>query len=319
MQISSLRVFLRMFSKLTIYIGVAGSIISLAALLSRHHLIFDLLSHFRVQYIFLIAPVLFLSLCSKTHFASGILLLGLVVHAITVTTSVAGGQTYTPDNQPVTRVMTSNLLASSRSYDEFIAFIQSKDPDVIVFQEYTGKWHDALSTALVQYRFKVTAPIETPFGIALYSKLPISEKSELALVRKDRPSIKATIEIADKLLTVIGTHPPPPISSALYNERNTHLQELATLAYISRNPTVILGDLNITPWSAHFSDLLKNGGLKSSRKGFGLFPTWPASLFVLQIPIDHILFSNSIYALSVGSGNKLQSDHKSLWADIQIK
>jgi len=105
---------------------------------------------------------------------------------ITVTTSVAGGQTYTPDNQPVTRVMTSNLLASSQSYDEFIAFIQSKDPDVIVFQEYTGKWHDALSTALVQYRFKVTAPIETPFGIALYSKLPISENSELALVRKDR-------------------------------------------------------------------------------------------------------------------------------------
>ena len=133
MQVSSLR----LFGSLVIYTGVAGSIIILGALLSEHHLIFDLLSHFRVQYICLIVPVLFLSLFSKTHLASGILLLCLAVHAIAVTTSVAGGQTDSPDNLPVTRVMTSNLLASNRSYDEFIAFIQSKDPDAVSYTHLT--------------------------------------------------------------------------------------------------------------------------------------------------------------------------------------
>ena len=132
------------------------------------------------------------------------------------------------------------------------------------------------------------------------------------------PSVSAVAKIGDRSLRVIGTHPPPPMSNDHYNERNSQLEKLASLASESNIAVTVLGDLNISPWSAHFHNLLQNGSLHSSRKGFGLFPSWPTSQFILQIPIDHILHSGDISTISLESSNGLSSDHKSLWADIQI-
>jgi endonuclease/exonuclease/phosphatase (EEP) superfamily protein YafD len=70
-------------------------------------------------------------------------------------------------------------------------------------------------------------------------------------------------------------------------------------------PTLVVGDLNATPWSSAFKGL----GLK--RAG-DLTGTWPAALGAFGLPLDHVLVSThwSVAAAHVHGG--LGSDHLAL-------
>ena len=301
-----------------IYTGLIGSLVSLLAYLSEYHLVFDLISHFRIQYLVLITVVLCLSVVARTRVFSVVLLFCLFAHATTVVRSAYLPAQTPKDGGPPLRVMTSNLLASNHNHQATVDFIRHTDPDVIVFQEYTSAWDQALSNALPQYPYKITVPISNPFGIALYSKLALTNTVQTDLAGTGKPTIAATANIADTPFRIIGTHPPPPMSGTLYTERNLHLQKLAGMVKMSNEPVVVLGDLNITPWSAHFQNLINDGSLLDSRNGFGILSTWPDSVFVLQIPIDHILVSQGVHTMHLQTSNNLHSDHKTLWADIQF-
>jgi len=297
-------------------LGVLGSLISLSSLFSAYHLVFDLLSNFRVQFIVLIALPLGLALLSKRYLMSAVLAACLAVHAATVITSLSGQKGIAPNGTPALRVMTSNLWASNNAYQNHIQYVLNVDPDIIVFQEFTHAWQTELSASLTAYRYKVEAPENSPFGIALYSKLPLKDSGVLNFPPNFSANVKATVELESGALTVLGTHPPPPASQALYSVRNEVLAHLADTASESEVPIAIVGDLNATPWSAHFRALIKDGHLVDSRRGFGVLPSWPAKTYPLQIPIDHILVSADIGVSRVEVSAGLTSDHKSLWADL---
>jgi endonuclease/exonuclease/phosphatase (EEP) superfamily protein YafD len=72
---------------------------------------------------------------------------------------------------------------------------------------------------------------------------------------------------------------------------------------------VLLGDLNTTSWSPHFRDLINTAGLKDSRAGFGIQPTWPAGTPPLWIPLDHCLVSPEIKVHDRRVGPNVGSDH----------
>nr|WP_094673053.1 hypothetical protein [Hydrocoleum sp. CS-953] len=70
------------------------------------------------------------------------------------------------------------------------------------------------------------------------------------------------------------------------------------------------GDLNTTMWSPYYQKLEQKTGLRNSRLGFGILPSWPAKGFshsivfyilsrFFQIPIDHCLISSEIKVVNV--------------------
>ena len=61
-------------------------------------------------------------------------------------------------------------------------------------------------------------------------------------------------------LDIIATHPLPPASAAYTQWRNDQLAKLASHVDATQ-PTLLLGDLNITPWNRHFRKLVKQSGL----------------------------------------------------------
>jgi len=96
-----------------------------------------------------------------------------------------------------------------------------------------------------------------------------------------------------------------------------------------------VGDLNTSPWSAHFQDLLHHTVLRDSQRGFGLQGTWPqfysplgndtllsrlgGLLGLAQIPIDHVLISPE---WQVGHWKRLDpvgSDHWPIEVDLRLK
>ncbi len=82
---------------------------------------------------------------------------------------------------------------------------------------------------------------------------------------------------------------------------------------------MVLGDLNVTPWSPFFRDLLREGALRNARKGYGLRPTWPTMLPPLLIPVDHCLVSSGVTVHDCRAGRNVGSDHYPLVVDFSLR
>ena len=222
-------------------------------------------------------------------------------------------------NGPALRVMGSNLLASNTQHEKHIKYINEIEPDVIIFVEYTNAWATALLSSLTGYPYTVSMPRESSSGIAIFSKYPFNSENSMVLANAIRPSIEVVLSVENSELTIIGTHPPPPISQPRYMERNNQLQGLANVAKEIATPLVVLGDFNITPWSHHFREFLETGKLHDGRRGFGILPTWPSGFFPLQIPIDHVVVNDQVQIVAMETSRGLSSDHRSIWADLRLQ
>ncbi len=156
------------------------------------------------------------------------------------------------------------------------------------------------------------------YGIALFSRIPFEAASIKSIGKAARPSLIAKFNINGQRFTLIGTHPRSPLVNADANDRNEQLGALARFISSQPGATILLGDLNATPWSPFFRDLLAKTGLRDSRKGYGLQPTWPVGFPPLWIPIDHCLVSSNVVVHHREIGPDIGSDHYPVLIDFSV-
>jgi endonuclease/exonuclease/phosphatase (EEP) superfamily protein YafD len=132
------------------------------------------------------------------------------------------------------------------------------------------------------------------------------------------PSVIARLKLEGGILNVIGTHPLPPGGRELSWSRDQQLQAVARRAAACEGAVMLLGDLNVTSWSPIFADLLNESGLRDSRRGHGLQPTWPTDNIVLRIPIDHCLVSPGVFVHRRWIGQAVGSDHFPVFVEISL-
>ncbi|MEL6340871.1 MAG: endonuclease/exonuclease/phosphatase family protein [Myxococcota bacterium] len=120
-------------------------------------------------------------------------------------------------------------------------------------------------------------------------------------------------------LLLIATHPIPPIGPDETLARNAQLVELGKKAAESERPVLLVGDLNTTPFSPSFSDLLRHGGFRDSARGHGYAPTWPTFFLPLSIPIDHALHSSNVEIVDRRVGPNIGSDHYPLVVTVRYE
>ena len=80
----------------------------------------------------------------------------------------------------------------------------------------------------------------------------------------------------------------------------------------------VMGDLNMSMWSPYYRDFVDRSHLTNIRQGFGIQPSWPVNLPLLQIPIDHCLITSKIKVSNNQIGKDIGSDHYPLIADLVI-
>ena len=175
--------------------------------------------------------------------------------------------------------------------------------------EVDERWESALEVLRSDFSYSVIRARSDNFGIALYSRRPITSHRVEHLDDSRVPTIVATIDLDGRSLSVVGTHPLPPMGRRRSELRDHHLQAIGKLITRLPSPVIVLGDLNTTSWSPHFRDLLGRTGLRDSRRGFGVQPTWPVEPWVLRIPIDHALVSKELAVKQRYVGPDIGSDH----------
>lgn len=217
-------------------------------------------------------------------------------------------------------IVTFNVNGGNRNHAGIRELIERESPDIVVIVEYTPRLSAALADWKAGYPYRHEAPRDHAFGIAVFSRLAIAKFREVSLGESEVPTIVAKIgggggsEFAGQLngWTLIATHPVPPIGGDRATMRNGQLADLARLAAGQNSPTIVAGDLNITSFSPMFADLLRDGRLLDSRRGFGNQATWPRQLPPLRMAIDHVLVSPEIEVVERCVAGFAGSDHAAI-------
>ena len=275
----------------------------------------DLAAAFRMQYALACALALVVLLVARQWPWAGIAAVGLIINlAVIVPLFFGVARTAGPAQL---RVVCQNLLATNRMVERVVQHAQASEADVLVFLEATDDWIVALQPLERTHPHFWVEPEPGAFGIVLYSRHPLRSVGSRDF-GGGVLSIVAELELGSPLQTYVicGTHPPPAFTAGLAERHRRHMTGLAEWSAAETRPLVIVGDLNATPWSWTFRDLLQRGRLTDSTCGYGWQPTWQVRS-LCAIPIDHAL-TREFRVVNRQVGPDVGSDHRSVLVDIRL-
>lgn len=275
----------------------------------------DLLSHFRWQYLFVCSALVALAIWRRQHGVAVLAALTLLLNA-----ALIGRLAWQPGLDPLQlradfqlKALSLNVLSSNAAKSTVLEYVAAADADVVFLMEIDAAWAAALQPLSARYPHHVELPREGNFGLALFSRSPLSSTRLLELGEAGLPTIEARITHQGRSLILIGTHPMPPVGAVAAAERNNQLRLLAAHVRQAREPVLVLGDLNATPWSAGMR--LLTGGAPLRSRVAQWRPTWrPASPFA--VPIDHALATAPLVIHGHAVGADVGSDHRPILVEV---
>jgi endonuclease/exonuclease/phosphatase (EEP) superfamily protein YafD len=292
--------------------------VSLAAFLGGLWWPLDLVSNFRPQ-MAVVLGVLGLTLVgSRWKRASRFVLAVALINALLV------GTLWLPAPAPPegdrVRVLSFNLLAANDRYDAVVGYIGRSAPDVVFLHEASRPWEEAMAAADLGYEVVKTRDDDHIFGTLVMVKGDATVEGFGYTIREPRSVEVIYTTESGTAVGLLGIHPLAPDTAEFASLRDAQIRFAANWAKDREGePTVVVGDFNAGPWSHAFRDLLSTGRLVDSEKGFGLQPSFPATVnIVLRVPIDHLLASPDIGVLDRRLGPRLGSDHFPLLVDLVV-
>jgi len=273
----------------------------------------ELFDHFRVHYlaIGLLATAAAFALQLRGYFDAGAL---ATLMNVCVLLPDAPRASVPAEGTPL-RVLLLNVHTSSSDFGAVRRLIDDTHPDLIGLVEVDQRWLDALAPSLTAYMGRIEHPRDDNFGVALYARGTVTGDAEK--VGSNVPTIVAKVSVEQTSLTVVVTHPVPPMNSHSSSVLEAQLDAVARRTRNESN-VLVMGDFNSTPWSRPFRRLLAGSNLCDSRDGFGLQASFPASPWLLRIPIDHLLHSCSIGVTARRIERDVGSDHLPVLVDLVI-
>lgn len=307
-----------------IWLGLVGMVV--AGKLGVYWWWFDLAAHFRVQYLgvaLLLCGVAVWQRCWVWAGAS----LGLATVLGATLVPFWMGTDSAPAGSERVRILSVNVLSNNSRSDLLRGVIREQSPDLVVLLEFSPAWDEALKWMEVDYPHRCLEPQRGNFGMAVYSRRPLSRRRVRNLGEAGPLCIAVDLDLAGRPLTVWGVHTYPPVSAEASAARNMHMAALARFIREDQADCVVIGDLNCTSWSPWFENFTQQTGLRDSRMGRGVQASWPSGPFwlsPLRIPIDHCLVSSSVGVAGRHVTAGLGSDHLGVvvdvgWADVSEK
>lgn len=295
--------------------GYAACAATAIGFLGRFWWFADLFSHFRIQYLGALAVAGLLMSLAKRAVAAVTFSVFAAVNLACIAAAYWAPNVAGPAS-PSLRVMLANVNSELGDPERVLAAVADIDPDVVALEETDARWMDALSPLRKKYPHVLSAPREDNFGIALFSKRPLESARVAEIGAAGVPTLFASVPLGDSRIELVATHPLPPFGASYSALRNDQLEQLARAIDASK-PTVLVGDLNTTPWNHYLRRFLERSGLRDTAR----FPqvTWPTFFAPLRIPLDHVLASPQVAVTRRTFGPNVGSDHFPVVADVVLR
>ena len=298
------------------------AIATLASLLGKQWWVFDLATHFRVQYMVAGAILIGLAVAARYYWLALGFLVCLIPHAWAVgkyPKSIVPVAIARPHDSHTLRVTSINVYVLNRQYGKVISYIDKMQPDLLVVLEAQKDWRDFVADFRVRYRHAAPSNWDNGFGILLFSRYPIVNQKIVYPSGLDFPYLVATLKVGDKDVTFIAVHPPSPRGGTLSRLRNFQLRRIAREARSAKGFVIAAGDFNLTPWSSHYRKFIGLTKLRNTMGRTHWQPTWPAFMPAGGLPIDHIFVGKGIRVNGFERGPDVGSDHYPVTADITLR
>lgn len=278
---------------------------------------FELASHFRTQY-FVLLTVSTLILLTFRYKWSAVLIGGVALTNLYLLIPL-----YLPSGDRVKdrqklRVMAINVQAENNQRTRLLKLVQDLNPDFLALFEVDKSWLGFAEILTHQFEYSRVDAIEGHFGSALFSRYPMNQTELMRFGSISHYAIVAKIIVNDQPFHIISAHVLAPTQRGYFLMRNEQLNNLARAARSIEGPVMLIGDLNLSPWSPYFHDLIEMAILKDSRKGFGIQATWPVGFPLFRIPIDHCLVSQSIQIHNWKRSEDIGGDHFPIVVDFSF-
>lgn len=217
------------------------------------------------------------------------------------------------------RMMSYNIWTQNQDYDAIQLSIQREKPDILFLTEITLSAMRDLENRL-EYPYSQRS---NRGSNAFFSRYPILSTTPEYPNATDHGltfSLVAQIQTPQEILTVVGIHPPIPLTRSSFAVRNQQFERLAPFIRQVPNRVIVLGDFNTSPWSPYFDQFLQEADLSSATRGQGIWATWSyeSSLphWFAKIPIDHVA-SRGFDCIDAWTGHANGSDHRPVIAKLK--
>jgi hypothetical protein len=287
---------------------------------------FELFSNFPMQFGAVAFVLLVATAITRARIAIALTIAALVANGIVV------GQTLMTDRRPAAQGAQRLTFAHINA--------QSAPIDVGALRREVFELRPAVFIVLDPAPAELTKLVSPPSGYRTYRTRPryitksrgtravIWTRVNLFNVRHPvdnafGPSaLEFSVRVNGRLTSFLDFGSVSPMTPGRADKRNRTLEAAARWSNQQRRDgreqRIVMGDLNATPWSPVFRQLLDDGRLHSSLNGFGIQPTWPMFDTFLRIPIDHMLLSARLTATDRRAGPSFGSEHRSLWVTVSI-
>jgi endonuclease/exonuclease/phosphatase (EEP) superfamily protein YafD len=280
---------------------------------------FDLFAHFRWQYVACCVFAIPWFVWAKSRVGVVISVVSLLLNVALLLGFNRGADRYSSTDAVIPefrlRVVSINVHTSNRAADKVLDFVRQSDADMVFLMEVDDWWADALAPLKKDYPQSEIEWRGDNFGVAFFSRIAGTRVRMESLGEAGVPTVVAELQYGGKNLQFIGTHPVPPTGPTYSAWRNGQLGILRDLASTSDRPTLLVGDLNATPWSSGMRTLMKNGDFRLPPPNFVWSPTWMARS-PLAISIDHALATPPLVILRRDVGPDVGSDHRPIVVEV---
>lgn len=287
---------------------------SLLGYMGEFHQLFELTSHFKLQYLIAAWLLLVYFAIKRQKFLISVSLFCVAINLAEIVPWYLPNPAIAASPQATAvRVVQVNVWGRNKQYDKVLDFVRKEKPAIAAFMEVSDTWAQQLETLqdILPYSHRAK-------GVALYSSLPL-ERIAVDWGVAERPTIIADVTLEKQTLSILAAHSHIPTGRTLFKKRNQSLQAIANTVAQRDNPAIVVGDLNITMWSPYYKKMVKTANLRNARSGFGILPTWPTRKPLLLIPIDCCLVTPEIQVVNTRRGPNVGSDHFPMVTDLAIE
>ncbi|MFT6984562.1 MAG: endonuclease/exonuclease/phosphatase (EEP) superfamily protein YafD [Psychromonas sp.] len=219
-----------------------------------------------------------------------------------------------------------NIHYQNQYIEPLLAKLGNADFEILVLQEVGDDQRHKITTLKQRYPYFISD--SSLSDLAFFSKWPIVEQKTHYLGYKGGHIIEVIVQSpqTNSPVHIFALHPASPRNANLWQLRNSTLEYVAEQASASLlQYKMIIGDLNITPWSTQFKALQKNSLLRNSTNALAYIPSWsysgrnPLLHLLSSAYIDHCLISDSFQVISKDNQKIQGSDHQLLVTELGMR
>lgn len=318
--------FNNFFIKRIVFLMICFILVNVVANVSSESLITDLFSHFKLQYFYLAIFFLF-SFSYLSFFKKKFILFAIVsilimgINFVSLKPFFNQSFSINGHNKDI-RVGLFNVLTSNKKYALVIKEIENENPDIVIAQETNSLWLENIASLKEKYPFFIEHPRDDNFGIALYSKLPILEKSVEFWTEDEVPVVKVLFEKENKRILLYAVHTLPPVSKEYFLTRNEMLKNINQIIVQNNKKNIIIaGDFNTTNYSPNYKKYIGDANIFDAYIKLGnIFDgSWNVKHPpFMRITLEHVLSTKDITPITYKKGSDIGSDHFPVFVDFSL-